>query len=780
MAKKRRLSPKLQQKYNDFLALQEENKSPLTAWYNDVVKSQDEDKNIVSKAIRQTLTSPLAIANYLNKQIDITDTQKLKSDKQKKREELDAVGGLIDIFGLATFGGFDVGLKSTVPLWEQIARKAGKEGVQQLIQDESENILLQDAPEKTDQNGTMKKRMNPRKRYANGSGRQGVGPTNYITNPSETLAEYNIMLGKAENEALSNPWLPVTSMLGSLLQTGLGIAGNYAGAKATAKNGSSGLTKDVEVEGEEAFETPSGETGIFKGPSHEQGGIPMKVGKDIPAGTTVYSDRLKGADGLTMAERKARREAAEQKILARLNKNKTDLALKNGAKRQMEVLEKEEQQDLQLQELVSQFQNMAQKAFGTGKQGVQKMDKGTGSKGLDPWNYIQEDANLDDKVDPFPKPILAEGDYDQNIIKNLHDALGITSDTPGYGIAWGKKSNEAYFKKDLSDGNETAKKWNKEGIKSYGFTKDDVTGPGYEKMRVQLGLTPQGYKYNPQEPDMSGLVKADEPFVEPTGVLAEMEKFYQNGLNTQDDANYYVPGQVGTPKNNPITTTTSKNNPTTTSKKQKRTFDPGYLPKIGDAIGMIGNYFSATQPAKVTAEQRSTDVAHTNVYENYGKEALKNLDQSETYIEGQRQAQIQKITSQSRAGKKGARNSARGVNQQRAMDWLYDTSTAQAIADAFTGANNAMIGIQDRKATVNNQRDEARGKGRWDADIADEKAKDAYYTAKGVNTATTGKFIQQTGKELNQIAMNPQMLQLMEQLGKYVKFDSNGKMVAKT
>ena len=44
--------------------------------------------------------------------------------------------------------------------------------------------------------------MKNRKKYGNGSGRQGVGPTNYITNPSETLAEYNIMLGKAENEAL--------------------------------------------------------------------------------------------------------------------------------------------------------------------------------------------------------------------------------------------------------------------------------------------------------------------------------------------------------------------------------------------------------------------------------------------------------------------------------------------------------------------------------------------------------------------------------------------------
>ena len=36
----------------------------------------------------------------------------------------------------------------------------------------------------------MKKRMNPRKKYANGTNTQGVGPNNYIQSPNEVLNDY--------------------------------------------------------------------------------------------------------------------------------------------------------------------------------------------------------------------------------------------------------------------------------------------------------------------------------------------------------------------------------------------------------------------------------------------------------------------------------------------------------------------------------------------------------------------------------------------------------------
>jgi len=138
----------------------------------------------------------------------------------------------------------------------------------------------------------------------------------------------------------------------------------------------------------------------------------------------------------------------------------------------------------------------------------------------------------------FKKDIVGSADYNTNVIQNLHNALGITPNTKGYGTAWGQKSNEAYFKKDLLDGNSSAINWNKEGVKSYGFTKEDVTGPGYEKMRVQLGLTPEGYKYlGPETPDTSMLKPTEQLFVEPTGVKQSMENYYQNSPNKINSEN---------------------------------------------------------------------------------------------------------------------------------------------------------------------------------------------------------------------------------------------------
>ena len=48
----------------------------------------------------------------------------------------------------------------------------------------------------------------------------------------------------------------------------------------------------------------------------------------VPSGTEIYSDRLVGADGKTMAERKKAREKQISKIEKLLQKNPNDKALK--------------------------------------------------------------------------------------------------------------------------------------------------------------------------------------------------------------------------------------------------------------------------------------------------------------------------------------------------------------------------------------------------------------------------------------------------------------------
>ncbi len=124
---------------------------------------------------------------------------------------------------------------------------------------------------------------------------------------------------------------------------------------------------EIEVEGDEVVEQPNSAPVEVQGPSHEQGGVDMNV----DPGTKIYSDRIK-LGGKTMAERKKARED----LLLNLDKTSStrqgDEATRNSVDRMRSNVEKEEQSDLQLQELASSFQNMARQfALGTGTMGVQ-------------------------------------------------------------------------------------------------------------------------------------------------------------------------------------------------------------------------------------------------------------------------------------------------------------------------------------------------------------------------------------------------------------------------
>ena len=121
----------------------------------------------------------------------------------------------------------------------------------------------------------------------------------------------------------------------------------------------------IEAEGGEVVETPNGNISELFGPSHENGGMPM----DVPTGTTIYSDRVRGEDGKTMAERKKQRELAEEKILRKLKKNPSDKILLNTLKRiqaNNQLLDnKDTEQMEQINELMNFERNNLQKfAYG--------------------------------------------------------------------------------------------------------------------------------------------------------------------------------------------------------------------------------------------------------------------------------------------------------------------------------------------------------------------------------------------------------------------------------
>lgn len=220
----------------------------------------------------------------------------------------------------------------------------------------------------------------------------------YMDNPAEIITQNNINFAKAKAQVAANPLIQGGKILGKLA-TGVGskmvtsaIPGNIddqliplglQGIDMIGKNQNMnsfafGGKVPVEVEGDEAFELPNGKAGMFKGPSHEEGGIDV----DLPEGTDIFSDRI-SIDGKTMAERKAGRERKLKSFTKKLNKNSSDQILKNTVSRIEQSNSLQEEEDKQIQEMI----NMV-------KQGPRKkLAGGTGIKGLFKTNNWFDDNN---------------------------------------------------------------------------------------------------------------------------------------------------------------------------------------------------------------------------------------------------------------------------------------------------------------------------------------------------------------------------------------------------
>lgn len=118
---------------------------------------------------------------------------------------------------------------------------------------------------------------------------------------------------------------------------------------------------EIEVEGNEILEAPNGEMIQPQGPTHEQGGIPMSV----PEGTKIYSDRL-GLEGKTMQQRKKHRENTLKRMEKLMDRNPTDVFLKNSYERTKDIAETEDAQDVALMKVANDIYAPPERAWRQG------------------------------------------------------------------------------------------------------------------------------------------------------------------------------------------------------------------------------------------------------------------------------------------------------------------------------------------------------------------------------------------------------------------------------
>jgi len=213
-----------------------------------------------------------------------------------------------------------------------------------------------------------------------------------IDSPSEDLAQAQNIVQQAMIGAMSDPTAARLKGIGNMfINTGMSMASQgYAngaggdsgmgkflknnmgsinsivglGQSATMKASGGRIGKSsINAEGGEVVDTPNGVPVELDGPSHASGGIDLEV----PQGTEIYSKRLKGEDGKSMADRKKKREKEILKVQKLLEQDPTNNTLKKTLAKIKSNNDFIDEKDLSQMEFVKNLINTVQSpkfAFG--------------------------------------------------------------------------------------------------------------------------------------------------------------------------------------------------------------------------------------------------------------------------------------------------------------------------------------------------------------------------------------------------------------------------------
>jgi hypothetical protein len=198
----------------------------------------------------------------------------------------------------------------------------------------------------------------------------------------------------------------------------------------------------------------------------------------------------------------------------------------------------------------------------------------------------------------------------------------------------------------------------------------------------------------------------------------------------------------------------------------------------GDIMSLAGNLYSGISGLNQAKKNAAENTVNENFYKGYEDEALKTIEEASGYIKGQ----------QAEAGKDVAvrrndtiarnRNSATGINVQRAMDLGADVIANRAMGEIYTNATKMMMENLYKKSGVQEKAGQLIAQGETAADIANRMDKDNADTQIGVAKESMGRAIQQSGKDLNQHSESEYMKNVEDStLGYDIKRGKDGKLI---
>lgn len=176
-----------------------------------------------------------------------------------------------------------------------------------------------------------------------------------------------------------------------------------------------------------------------------------------------------------------------------------------------------------------------------------------------------------------------------------------------------------------------------------------------------------------------------------------------------------------------------------------------YAPTLGDSISLGGSAISTFAPYFNTLKNRSQDTPNQNFFTDYGNDALERIEESKGYVDQNKEQALSDSQYQSNATQNNLRNSARGVNQLRALDIANKTTTDRANNQIYTQFANQMMQILHQQAGVENQQDQVFMGAEAQVDLSNRQDNDNFSTQLGADKSNIGYGLQHIGKDVNQI-----------------------------
>lgn len=526
----------------------------------------------------------------------------------------------------------------------------------------------------------------------------------------------------------------------------------------------------IEAEHGEIVQEPTGEMYELDGATHEEGGIPLEV----PGGTEIFSDRLIGADGNTMAQRKKNRENRLAKIQKELNKFPDDASLKKTLRRVQKQNAFEEQLDMQLMQQAQQAKMLAQQEAQLAQQQQAQAQGGEmGAEGS------PEEMGLMQGLEQGFDPSMMQGGGEMPVEGE------VPQDVPGEGI------EEGIPQEEFAVGGRVSRPGGIPGLPAY-LLKDL---PGMiEQARGNTPIVDTGNPddviynkddHNRGEKNIQEVVitKKKKPGFDPVYVgKPQLSLTGQNNLMNSINTNSLATG----PKENitpvaPLPGSQNTNSTSTnTSGNSKFNFEhPFKGMTLGDAIGMYANHKASQELMKNTIDQYRYTPEEINHFKNYGREALKTLRGQVGLIDTQHDLASQNLQLSRNAMNNLNNNSARGINTLRALNMASNAQTDAQQRELDMARASQMLSLGSQIAQQQNAIDQMVMKGDEERANRNLQNQDNYFTNMAKNISTKYQSLAKNAEALNEIKKRNAQEKLIGRLYRDFEGDMNGNIKGK-